>query len=122
MIDREEQFAEQAAEHARLRAAHDAEVNRIAEEIIGEVLAERSPLEKELSARESQALERELETIAGQIEERGEIEIGTLPAIRRAVMVRQVRGDTALTLAYRLGSRAGRRATRSAADCGGISP
>ena len=122
MIDREEQFDEQAAEHARTMAAHDAEADRIAGEIIDNILAERTAKELELSARESEAIERELETIAARIEARGEIETGTLPAIRRAMMLRQVRADTALTLAYRLGSRDGRRANRSAADGGEVAP
>jgi len=83
MIDREEAIRRAGGGTRATTRGARCEVNRIAEEIIGEILAERSPLEKELSARESQALERELETIAGQIEQRGEIEIGTLPAIRR---------------------------------------
>ena len=122
MNDRIEQLDGQAAEHARLCAVYDAEADRIADEMIDNLLAERDPREIALSVRESEALERELETIAGRIEARGEIKTGTLPAIRRAMMLRQVRADTALTLAYRLGSRAGRRATRSAAGRGGVAP
>lgn len=103
MIDREEQFDLQAMEYARLRALYDAEADRIAEEIIDKILDEREPWELEYSARESEALERKLEIIAARIEERGEIEINTLAAIRRAVVFRRIRGDVALTLAYRLG-------------------
>ena len=73
-------------------------------------------------ARRDEAYEQELETIAARIESRDEIETGTLPAIRRAMMLRHVRPDIALTLAYRLGSRAGSRATRSAAGRGGVAP
>lgn len=61
-------------------------------------------------ARRDEAYERKVKVIADQIEECGEIEIGSLPAIRLALMLRLFRTDVGLTLAYRLGSRAGRRA------------
>jgi len=102
-MNRIEQLDGQAAEHARLIAMHDAEADRIADEIIDRVLAE-NPSDPVQIARRDEAYEQELETIAARIESRGEIETGTLPAIRRAMTLRQVRPDIALTLAYRLGS------------------
>ena len=59
-------------------------------------------------ARRDAAYERKMEAVADQIEERGEIEIGSLPAIRLALMLRLLRTDVGLTLAYRLGVRSGR--------------
>ena len=121
MIDRVEQFDGQAAEHARSLALHDAEADRIAGEIIDRVLAE-NPSDPVQIARRDEAHERELAARAARIEAREEIEIGTLPAIRFALMLRRIGTPVALTLAYRLGSRAGSRATRSAAGRGGVAP
>lgn len=121
MIDRVEQLDGQAAEHARTMAAHDAEADRIAGEIIDRVLAE-NPSDPVQIARRDEAYERELAASAARIEDRGEIETGTLPAIRFALMLRRIGTPVALTLAYRLGSRVVRRATRSAADGGGVAP
>ena len=59
-------------------------------------------------ARRDAAYERRMEAVADQIEDRGEIESGSLPAIRLALMLRLLRTDVGLTLAYRLGSRSGR--------------
>jgi hypothetical protein len=103
-MNRIEQLDGQAAEHARLIAMHDAEADRIADEIIDRVLAE-NPSDPVQIARRDESYERELESIAARIESRGEIETGTLHAIRRAMTLRQVRPDIALTLAYRLGSK-----------------
>lgn len=69
-------------------------------------------------ARRDEAYERKVEVIADQIEECGEIEIGSLSAIRLALMLRLFRTDVGLTLAYRLGSRAGRRAPATPACFG----
>ena len=102
-MNRVEQLDGQAAEHARLIAMHDSEADRIADEIIDRVLAE-NPSDPVQIARRDEAYERELDSIAARIESRGEIETGTLPAIRRAMMLRHVRPDIALTLAYRLGT------------------
>ena len=102
-MNRIEQLDGQAAEHARLIAMHDAEADRIADEIIDRVLAE-NPSDPVQIARRDEAYEQELDTIAARIESRDEIETGTLPAIRRAMMLRHVRPDIALTLAYRLGT------------------
>lgn len=121
MNDRVEQFDGLAAENARALAVCDAETDRVADEIIGNILAE-NPSDPAQIARRDEVYERELETIAARIEARGEIEIGTLPALRFALMLRQIGTPVALTLAYRLGSRAGRRATRSAAGRGGVAP
>ncbi len=121
MTGRVEQLDGQAAEHARSCAVRDAEADRIAGEIIGRVLAE-NPSDPVQIARRDEAYEQELETIAARIEDRGEIETGTLPAIRFALMLRRIGTPVALTLAYRLGSRAGSRATRSAAGRGGVAP
>ena len=121
MIGRVQQLDGQAAEHARSCTVRDAEVDRIAGEIIDRVLAE-NPSDPVQIARRDEAYEQELETIAARIEDRGEIETGTLPAIRFALMLRRIGTPVALTLAYRLGSRAGSRATRSAAGRGGVAP
>ena len=102
-MNRVEQLDGQAAEHARLIAMHDSEADRIADEIIDRVLAE-NPSDPVQIARRDEAYERELDSIAARVESRGEIETGTLPAIRRAMMLRHVRPDIALTLAYRLGT------------------
>ena len=102
-MNRVEQLDGQAAEHARLMAMHDSEADRIADEIIDRVLAENT-IDPVQIARRDEAYERELDSIAARIESRGEIETGTLPAIRRAMMLRHVRPDIALTLAYRLGT------------------
>ena len=112
MIDREEQFFGQAAEHARRLAAHDAEVERIENEIIDQIRAEESQ-DALQAVRRAEAYERELAAIAGRIEARGEIEIGTLPALRYALMRQQIRTPVALTLAYRLGSHGVQCATLS---------
>ena len=82
---------------------HDSEADRIADEIIDRVLAE-NPSDPVQIARRDEAYERELDSIAARIESRGEIDTGSLHAIRRAMTLRQVRPDIALTLAYRLGS------------------
>ncbi len=121
MIDREEQFKGQAAEHARLYAVFEDEVNRIANEIIDHILAE-NPEDVRRASRRDEAYERELAAIAGRIEARGEIEIGTLPALRYALMRQQIRTPVALTLAYRLGSHGVQCATQSTADGNGVSP
>ena len=102
-MNRVEQLDGQAAERARLIAMHDSEADRIADEIIDRVLAENT-IDPVQIARRDEAYERELDSIAARIESRGEIETGTLPAIRRAMMLRHVRPDIALTLAYRLGT------------------
>ena len=102
-MNRVEQLDGQAAEHARLIAMHDSEAYRIADEIIDRVLAE-NPSDPVQIARRDEAYERELDSIAARIESRGEIDTGSLHAIRRAMTLRQVRPDIALTLAYRLGS------------------
>lgn len=104
MNDREEQFVMQAAEHARECAVRDAETDRIADEIIDRILAE-YPSDPVQIARESEALEQTLETLAELIETRGEIETNSLPTIRRAMILQQIRANTALTLAYRCGQR-----------------
>jgi hypothetical protein len=112
MIDREEPFDGPAAEHARLRAVYDAEADRIADEIIDKILAEREPWEVELSARESEALEQALMAAAARIVESGTVEIGSLPAIRHALALRKIGVPVALTLAYQAGVDCGRGRAR----------
>lgn len=104
MNNREEQFVMQAAEHARLYTVYNAEADRIADEIIDRIIAE-YPNDPVRIARQDEALEQALETLAERIETRSEIKTDTLPAIRHALNLRRIRTNLALTLAYRCGQR-----------------
>jgi hypothetical protein len=111
MNNREEQFVMQAAEHARERAVRDAEADRIADEIIDRIIAE-NPSDPVQIARRDEAHERALMALAARIAESGTVETGSLPGIRRALMLKIIGVPVALTLAYRVGVDSGRGQAR----------
>ena len=118
MTDRVEQFDGQAAEHARLCALHDAEADRIADEIIDRIIAE-NPSDPVQIARRDEAHERALMALAARIAESGTVETDSLPAIRRALAEKQFAAPVALALAYQLGLEFGRGLTRRLPAHGG---
>ena len=79
------------------------DIDRVADEIIDKIIAERPQWEVDRAKRSAEILEQELEDIARKIEIHNEINIYELSAIREAMRTHKIEPNIALTLAYRLG-------------------
>ncbi len=64
-----------------------------------------------------EAHERALMACAARIAESGTVETGSLPGIRRALMLRKISVPVALTLAYLVGADSGRGQARRRSIC-----